>query len=658
MMGIEKTVFDTLFTATTTAAAFTGTQANPTYVWQKGDMHITGGSGFGILVIHNEFYDPDIYEVSSPTSPVYNTGSAFYDARADSSKPQYDVSYSPAEFRMNGNCSFTGVIIADQMVRVNGTASTVGALLSLGGINVTGDVTGNWTAKYSCDAIEKALGGFGYGTKIAWHPRAADPERPRARRARALAPRRDAAAAERRLSSRPSSTRPRPRDRDGGRKGGHVALDRRGESGSRRGAAHGGRRAFSGIPDAGPDRAGDRRSADDAGAPDRDGGNRADLPAGRGLGHAVQLLRLQPRQRGPWLLTVDFSSAESGQRVAYAHLQVLVQLAVIALVLDAFLHLLLVAHGGAADPATWSRRRADRRRRSRPPGRAGAPRRAGGSAGGPRADARAAARGARADGAIEELRAMHADWSRRRPSWCAPSVSRRSGRRAPAWRTRSATRSAPSPATSRCCARGDLGPAEAREFLERTERELARVHRIMLDLLDWARPPLLECAPLDLGALARDLARQAGSRRSSPASNCGSIWRRACPRSPRTTTARGRCCSISCSTRPRPCPGGRCHPRHPRGGRPAPRRRIACATPAPASPEVAAHLFEPFVSSRRGPRRHRSRVGDLPPHGRGHGRDDRRRDRGRERDGLHGPLPLPRRPGTRRRRRGRIAAWP
>ena len=38
-----------------------------------------------------------------------------------------------------------------------------------GGVSVDGDVTGNWSAKYSCDAIENALGGFGYGTRVAWH---------------------------------------------------------------------------------------------------------------------------------------------------------------------------------------------------------------------------------------------------------------------------------------------------------------------------------------------------------------------------------------------------------------------------------------------------------------------------------------------------------
>jgi hypothetical protein len=52
---------------------------------------------------------------------------------------------------------------------VNGTFDAIGAIISNGGVTVDGDVTGNFSAKYSCDAINLALGGFGYGTRLAWH---------------------------------------------------------------------------------------------------------------------------------------------------------------------------------------------------------------------------------------------------------------------------------------------------------------------------------------------------------------------------------------------------------------------------------------------------------------------------------------------------------
>ena len=168
-LGIPEADFNGMFTATTTLASMPGTAVSPSYMWQQGDLQVNGGNGVGILVVHNVNFNPDVYDASCPTSPVYNTGSAFYDARADSSKPQYNATYAPAEFRMNGNCSFTGVIIADKILRVNGNATTIGAVISTGGVSVDGDVTGNWSAKYSCDAINLALGGFGYGTKLAWH---------------------------------------------------------------------------------------------------------------------------------------------------------------------------------------------------------------------------------------------------------------------------------------------------------------------------------------------------------------------------------------------------------------------------------------------------------------------------------------------------------
>jgi type II secretory pathway pseudopilin PulG len=189
LMGIDETTFETLFhvadpdpaVADPAFGAFTGTQANPSLVWHQEDMHITGGSGFGILVVHNKNFHPDTWEVSdpgcdtvgcTPTNPLYNPDpSAGYVAAADISNgtPPYDPSYAPATLFMNGIADFTGVIIADNILRVNGTAETIGAMISLGGVNIDGDVTGNWTAKYSCDAVEAALAGFGYGTKLNWH---------------------------------------------------------------------------------------------------------------------------------------------------------------------------------------------------------------------------------------------------------------------------------------------------------------------------------------------------------------------------------------------------------------------------------------------------------------------------------------------------------
>jgi signal transduction histidine kinase len=50
-----------------------------------------------------------------------------------------------------------------------------------------------------------------------------------------------------------------------------------------------------------------------------------------------------------------------------------------------------------------------------------------------------------------------------------------------------------------------LSNEERREYLSCTEREITRINRIMLDLLNYARPPNLEWSNIDLNALARDV---------------------------------------------------------------------------------------------------------------------------------------------------------
>ena len=173
-LGISQADFAGIFTPTTTLASMPGTAADPAYIWQQGSILVNGGNGHGILVVHNLDFNPDVYDASCPPSEcpgttTYDTGALNYNAQADKSSPLYQASFGPAELRLNGNSSFTGVIIADKVLRVNGTFDAIGAIISNGGVTVDGDVTGNFSAKYSCDAISLALGGFGYGTRLAWH---------------------------------------------------------------------------------------------------------------------------------------------------------------------------------------------------------------------------------------------------------------------------------------------------------------------------------------------------------------------------------------------------------------------------------------------------------------------------------------------------------
>jgi signal transduction histidine kinase len=207
-------------------------------------------------------------------------------------------------------------------------------------------------------------------------------------------------------------------------------------------------------------------------------------------------------------LTVLFSTQDSGRRAAYAHLQVLVQLALTALVLVLFLHLLLslVVLRPIRSLVAASERIAagdlDR------PVERGQADELGDLAAAYETMRLRLQQGRERDRAnIEELRSTHADLVAKEAELVrserlaavgavAAGVAHEVGN--------------PLGAVTGYLAMlrgGNLAPAEAQEYLERTDREVTRINRILLDLLDYARPPRLDWGEVDLNALLRDLAR-------------------------------------------------------------------------------------------------------------------------------------------------------
>ena len=77
---------------------------------------------------------------------------------------------SPRVLDQNGNTTFKGVIIADQVSQVNGNAIIIGALISLTTIDVNINPNGSAEIFYSCDAIN-AYTGQSYNQKLSWHRR-------------------------------------------------------------------------------------------------------------------------------------------------------------------------------------------------------------------------------------------------------------------------------------------------------------------------------------------------------------------------------------------------------------------------------------------------------------------------------------------------------
>lgn len=216
---------------------------------------------------------------------------------------------------------------------------------------------------------------------------------------------------------------------------------------------------------------------------------------------------LAPQGAGAAILTVFFSSGDAGRRASYAHLQVLVQLGITALVLVLFLHLLISVQlvgplrrlaaaagriaGGDLDRPVDERRRDEL-----------------GELAGAFEQMRLRLReGRERDRArLEELRAAHAELVAKGEELLraerlaaigsvAASVAHEVGN--------------PLGAVTGylALARGEAAPEAAREHLDRAERELRRIDRIMRDLLEYARPPQIDWGDVDLNALLRDLAQ-------------------------------------------------------------------------------------------------------------------------------------------------------
>jgi signal transduction histidine kinase len=72
-------------------------------------------------------------------------------------------------------------------------------------------------------------------------------------------------------------------------------------------------------------------------------------------------------------------------------------------------------------------------------------------------------------------------------------------------------------ATLRTLRREDLQPEQLRRAVQDIDEEIARLNRLVVDVLDFARPVKFALAPADLNAVCRDAARAAGEGGEAPA---------------------------------------------------------------------------------------------------------------------------------------------
>jgi len=229
-------------------------------------------------------------------------------------------------------------------------------------------------------------------------------------------------------------------------------------------------------------------------------------------GSEAQAFPVAIRGSSPWSLTVAFSPHESSHQGEYTHLQVLVQLAITALILVVFIHLLLslmvvgpirrlvaaserIAAGNLDDPV--------------PPGQ--------NDELGDLAAAYEAMRQRLLEARLEdrahirELQSLHEELVEKGAGLVRAERLAAVGAVAAGVAHEVGNPLGAVTGYLAMLRAGDLSPGEIREFVARTDREVSRINRIVLDLLNYARPPHLDMSDVDLNALLRDLARHLGT---------------------------------------------------------------------------------------------------------------------------------------------------
>ncbi len=161
------------------------TYVNDNYTWN------VDGTTTGIVIIHNPLFDPYVWKVSIPTVTNPGGGGQIVNPDLDPADPKYDAALNidydsseaphlqsgayagtmrPRNVDQHGNGVFKGVIIADSIDKINGTADVYGAMISLS--TIATNILGNGAANvfYSCDAINLYTTQT-YNTRISWHRR-------------------------------------------------------------------------------------------------------------------------------------------------------------------------------------------------------------------------------------------------------------------------------------------------------------------------------------------------------------------------------------------------------------------------------------------------------------------------------------------------------
>ncbi len=139
--------------------------AVPDFANLSGVNYVTSGtvpsdiSGSGILIIHNPNFDPRKYDCTNfPYSciPGYSASSA----------------NQPMTLRINADGSFNGIIITDNLVKLNGNFNMLGGVVSLNTETTSIPANGSGYVRWSCELVNQVVAqASGYDTRLEWEHR-------------------------------------------------------------------------------------------------------------------------------------------------------------------------------------------------------------------------------------------------------------------------------------------------------------------------------------------------------------------------------------------------------------------------------------------------------------------------------------------------------
>ncbi|HEY7460688.1 MAG TPA: PilX N-terminal domain-containing pilus assembly protein [Gemmatimonadota bacterium] len=139
--------------------------AVPDFQYLSGVNYVTSGTvpsqigGSGILIVHNPNFDPTKYDCShfpSTCVPGYSN----------------DSNNQPMTLKINANGNFKGIVITDNLIRLNGNFTMLGGIVSLATDVSNIPANGSGYVRWSCEVVQDVVAqATGYDTRLSWEHR-------------------------------------------------------------------------------------------------------------------------------------------------------------------------------------------------------------------------------------------------------------------------------------------------------------------------------------------------------------------------------------------------------------------------------------------------------------------------------------------------------